>query len=92
MADTMQFDLVSPERSLASLQATAVQIPGAHLWGICLHGDNDLRFQAFGFLQPFMSMPDRFDLGCRIVRQILRPLDGLRAVLGRQCQHLLIIR
>ena len=29
MADTMQFDLVSPERSLASLQATAVQIPGA---------------------------------------------------------------
>lgn len=29
MADTMQFDLVSPERALASLQATAVQIPGA---------------------------------------------------------------
>ena len=29
MADTMQFDLVSPERSLASLAATAVQIPGA---------------------------------------------------------------
>lgn len=29
MADTMQFDLVSPERSLASLQASAVQIPGA---------------------------------------------------------------
>ena len=29
MANTMQFDLVSPERSLASLQATAVQIPGA---------------------------------------------------------------
>ena len=29
MADTMQFDLVSPERSLASLQATSVQIPGA---------------------------------------------------------------
>ena len=28
MAD-MQFDLVSPERSLASLQAQAVQIPGA---------------------------------------------------------------
>lgn len=28
MADTMQFDLVSPERSLASLQATAVQLPG----------------------------------------------------------------
>jgi len=25
----MQFDLVSPERSLASLQATAVQVPGA---------------------------------------------------------------
>ena len=25
MADTMQFDLVSPERSLASLQVTAVQ-------------------------------------------------------------------
>jgi F-type H+-transporting ATPase subunit epsilon len=25
----MQFDLVSPERSLASLQVTAVQIPGA---------------------------------------------------------------
>ncbi|MEM7318632.1 MAG: F0F1 ATP synthase subunit epsilon, partial [Pseudomonadota bacterium] len=29
MANTMQFDLVSPERSLASLQASAVQIPGA---------------------------------------------------------------
>lgn len=29
MADTMQFDLVSPERSLASLQAAEVQIPGA---------------------------------------------------------------
>lgn len=29
MADTMQFDLVSPERSLASVPATAVQIPGA---------------------------------------------------------------
>ncbi|MBM7066094.1 F0F1 ATP synthase subunit epsilon [Actibacterium sp. 188UL27-1] len=29
MADTMQFDLVSPERSLASLQATEVQIPGS---------------------------------------------------------------
>ncbi len=29
MANTMQFDLVSPERSLASLEATAVQIPGA---------------------------------------------------------------
>lgn len=29
MADTMQFDLVSPERSLASLQASAVQIPGS---------------------------------------------------------------
>jgi F-type H+-transporting ATPase subunit epsilon len=29
MADTMQFDLVSPERSLASLKATEVQIPGA---------------------------------------------------------------
>lgn len=29
MADTMQFDLVSPERSLASLQARSVQIPGA---------------------------------------------------------------
>ncbi|WP_432450553.1 F0F1 ATP synthase subunit epsilon [Aliiroseovarius marinus] len=29
MADTMQFDLVSPERSLASLQATSVQLPGA---------------------------------------------------------------
>ncbi|MCI2400617.1 F0F1 ATP synthase subunit epsilon [Aliiroseovarius subalbicans] len=29
MADTMQFDLVSPERSLASLQASAVQLPGA---------------------------------------------------------------
>jgi len=29
MADTMQFDLVSPERSLASLQASAIQIPGA---------------------------------------------------------------
>ena len=27
MADTMQFDLVSPERALASLRATAVQIP-----------------------------------------------------------------
>ncbi|WP_270726760.1 F0F1 ATP synthase subunit epsilon [Shimia sp. Alg240-R146] len=29
MATEMQFDLVSPERSLASLQATSVQIPGA---------------------------------------------------------------
>ena len=29
MADTMQFDLVAPERLLASLEATAVQIPGA---------------------------------------------------------------
>ncbi|TDE36634.1 F0F1 ATP synthase subunit epsilon [Antarcticimicrobium sediminis] len=29
MADTMQFDLVSPERRLASLQVSAVQIPGA---------------------------------------------------------------
>lgn len=29
MADMMQFDLVSPERKLASLEATSVQIPGA---------------------------------------------------------------
>ncbi|GAA6181394.1 MULTISPECIES: F0F1 ATP synthase subunit epsilon [unclassified Shimia] len=29
MANVMQFDLVSPERSLASLEATSVQIPGA---------------------------------------------------------------
>ena len=29
MADTLQFDLVSPERSLASLEASEVQIPGA---------------------------------------------------------------
>ena len=29
MADTMQFDLVSPERQLASMQVTSVQIPGA---------------------------------------------------------------
>ena len=29
MADTMQFDLVSPERMLASVQATEVLIPGA---------------------------------------------------------------
>jgi F-type H+-transporting ATPase subunit epsilon len=29
MADTMQFDLVSPERSVASCKAAAVQIPGA---------------------------------------------------------------
>lgn len=29
MADTMQFDLVSPERRLASVQVTSVQIPGA---------------------------------------------------------------
>ena len=28
MADTMQFDLVSPERSLASMLVQAVQIPG----------------------------------------------------------------
>ncbi len=28
MADTMQFDLVSPERKLASLQVDQVQIPG----------------------------------------------------------------
>ncbi|MFK7763273.1 MAG: F0F1 ATP synthase subunit epsilon [Roseobacter sp.] len=29
MADTVQFDLVSPERLLASVQVSAVQIPGA---------------------------------------------------------------
>ena len=29
MANTIQFDLVSPERRLASLEVTAVQIPGA---------------------------------------------------------------
>ena len=29
MAETMQFDLVSPERSLMSAQVTAVSIPGA---------------------------------------------------------------
>lgn len=29
MAETMQFDLVSPERSLMSAKVTAVQIPGA---------------------------------------------------------------
>lgn len=29
MADTMQFDLVSPERRLASVQAREVRIPGA---------------------------------------------------------------
>ncbi len=29
MADTLNFDLVSPERSLASFAATAVQIPGS---------------------------------------------------------------
>ena len=29
MASTLQFDLVSPERKLASVQATEVQIPGA---------------------------------------------------------------
>ena len=29
MADTMNFDLVSPERSLASFSATEVQIPGS---------------------------------------------------------------
>ena len=29
MASTMQFDLVSPERRLASLEVSAVQIPGA---------------------------------------------------------------
>jgi len=29
MAETMQFDLVSPERRLASVQATEVRIPGA---------------------------------------------------------------
>jgi F-type H+-transporting ATPase subunit epsilon len=28
MADTLTFDLVSPERKLASVEATAVQIPG----------------------------------------------------------------
>ena len=28
MADTLQFDLVSPERKLASVSATSVQIPG----------------------------------------------------------------
>lgn len=29
MADTMQFELVSPERKLASVEALSVQIPGA---------------------------------------------------------------
>lgn len=29
MAETMQFDLVSPERQLASVEATSVMIPGA---------------------------------------------------------------
>lgn len=29
MAETMQFDLVSPERSLASFPASAVEIPGS---------------------------------------------------------------
>ena len=29
MADPMKFDLVSPERRLASLDATEVQLPGA---------------------------------------------------------------
>ncbi len=29
MADTMQFDLVSPERGLASLQVSEVHLPGA---------------------------------------------------------------
>lgn len=29
MADKMQFDLVSPERRLASMQVSAVQIPGS---------------------------------------------------------------
>lgn len=29
MANTMQFDLVSPERRLTAVRATAVQIPGA---------------------------------------------------------------
>lgn len=29
MADAMQFDLVSPERRLASLEATSVRVPGA---------------------------------------------------------------
>ena len=29
MADTLQFELVSPERSLASLEVTEVQIPGS---------------------------------------------------------------
>ncbi len=29
MADTMQFDLVSPERSLASMPANAVKLPGS---------------------------------------------------------------
>ena len=28
MADTIQFDLVSPERRLASFEASAVQLPG----------------------------------------------------------------
>ncbi len=29
MADTIKFDLVSPERKLASLEATEIEIPGA---------------------------------------------------------------
>ena len=44
MAETFQFDLVSPERKLASLQASAVQIPGA---------DGD--FTAMANHAPFMT-------------------------------------
>lgn len=44
MADTLQFDLVSPERKLASIEATSVQIPG-------MEGD----FTAMPNHAPFLS-------------------------------------
>lgn len=38
MADTMQFDLVSPERSLVSGQVTSVHIPGANGYFMAMPG------------------------------------------------------
>ena len=39
MADTLQFDLVSPERKLASVTATAVTIPGIGGAKLARYGD-----------------------------------------------------
>ena len=58
MADTLQFDLVSPERKLASVAATAVTIPG-------IGGD-------FTAMRNHVAVPDHAQAGrgtrCRRVR------------------------